>query len=187
MADDWSRDEVKAIIADYFAMLSKEIRGEPCSKTAHRKALSVLLNGRSDGSIERKHQNISAVLISLGYPYISGYKPLANFQQLLLGTVGELLAANRALEGVVREAVDAPVVPISRADDILGRLVAPPKRQDRPRLASESGTAQRTLVPPTVNYLEREARNASLGRAGENFLRAFFALVCFSDQNDSFK
>lgn len=66
MAEDWSRDEVEAIVGDYFAMLRAELAGEVYSKTAHRRALAPLLSGRSDGSIEFKHANISAVL--LGYP-----------------------------------------------------------------------------------------------------------------------
>ena len=76
----WSRVEVEAIVADYVAMLTAELRREPYSKTAHRRALAPLLDARSDGAIERKHQNISAVLIELGFPYIFGYKPLGNYQ-----------------------------------------------------------------------------------------------------------
>ena len=33
------------------------------------------LDGRSKGSIEFKHQNVSAVLVDMGLPYIDGYKP----------------------------------------------------------------------------------------------------------------
>jgi len=61
---DWSRLEVELVVADYFAMLWKELAGQPVDKTAHRKALQPQLNGRSHGSIEFKHQNISAVLIN---------------------------------------------------------------------------------------------------------------------------
>ena len=82
MGDFWSHEEVEAIVADYFKMLDNELRGIHYNKTEHRRALSILLNTRSDGSIERKHQNISAVLIDQGFPYIAGYKPLRNYQQL---------------------------------------------------------------------------------------------------------
>ena len=66
MAQDWTRAEVEAAVADYFAMLRAERSGVPYNKTEHRRGLSKLLNGRTDGSIERKHQNISAALIELG-------------------------------------------------------------------------------------------------------------------------
>src|SRR5262245_50151990 len=68
-------------------MLEAQLRETKYSKTEHRRALSKLLNNRTDGSIERKHQNISAILIELGFPYVDGYKPLKNYQQLLYDAV----------------------------------------------------------------------------------------------------
>ena len=73
MAEDWSRAEVEATVTAYFAMLKAELRGEPYSKAEHRRALVKLLDKRSEQSVEFKHANISAVLIELGIPYISGY------------------------------------------------------------------------------------------------------------------
>ena len=55
---DWQPDELDAIIADYFDMLSADLAGIPYVKTRHREGLVAQL-GRSDGSIEFKHQNIS--------------------------------------------------------------------------------------------------------------------------------
>jgi hypothetical protein len=49
---------------------------------------------RSRGSIERKHQNISAVMLQLGLPYIKGYKPLPNIQEALRTEVRRRLEAN---------------------------------------------------------------------------------------------
>jgi hypothetical protein len=80
VAEDWSRPEAEAIVADYFGMLADELRGTPYRKSEHRNRLIPLLRGRSAGSVERKHQNISAILIESGFPYISGYKPLRNYQ-----------------------------------------------------------------------------------------------------------
>ena len=58
---EWIQAELQAIVADYFAMLENELAGRPYSKTEHREALREIAK-RSAGSIERKHQNISAVL-----------------------------------------------------------------------------------------------------------------------------
>lgn len=66
MPDSWSNTEVELIVADYFNMLSAELAGEIYSKADHRKNILPLLNVRSEGSIEYKHQNISAVLANLG-------------------------------------------------------------------------------------------------------------------------
>jgi hypothetical protein len=71
--NDWNDDELDAIVADYFDMLTADLTGRPYVKSRHRAALMAQI-GRSDGSIEFKHQNISAVLEELGAPWISGYK-----------------------------------------------------------------------------------------------------------------
>ena len=93
--DAWDWIECEAIVADYFAMLEMELRGERYNKTQHRRHLQNKLNNRSEGSIEFKHQNISAVLIELGYPYISGYKPAYNYQQQLKEVIIARLAGTR--------------------------------------------------------------------------------------------
>lgn len=77
MALDWTREEVEATVADYLSMLSAYLRGEEYSKAEHRRNLHKSLNDRSDAAIERKHQNISAILLyDRDMPYIPGYKPL---------------------------------------------------------------------------------------------------------------
>jgi hypothetical protein len=76
------------IVADYFEMLQAELLGLAYNKTEHRQRLGQKLNERSNGSVEFKHQNISAVLVNMGLPYIDGYKPRGNFQALL-GTAVE--------------------------------------------------------------------------------------------------
>jgi len=110
MSDFWSHEEVEAIVADYFNMLDNELRGIHYNKTEHRRALSILLKTRSDGSIERKHQNISAVLIDQGFPYIAGYKPLRNYQQLLYDIVSNRLTNSTNLVNFVREQVNEPAI-----------------------------------------------------------------------------
>ena len=68
MATDWSREEVEATVADYFAMLEAELARTQYDKAEHRRQLPPMLDARSEGSIEFKHQNISAVLIALPQP-----------------------------------------------------------------------------------------------------------------------
>src|SRR5258706_9360186 len=89
----WSRDEVEVIVADYFAMLRAELSGVPVNKLEHNRVLQERVNGRSRGSIEFKHANISAVILGMGdMPYIDGYKPRGNYQLLLEQVVLERLA-----------------------------------------------------------------------------------------------
>jgi hypothetical protein len=167
MPAPWNHVEVEAIVADYFAMLQLELKHEKYSKTAHRRGVAKLLQGRPDGSIERKHQNISAILIELGYPYISGYKPLSNYQQLLREVVVDRIASDYSTNLVVAQSAIAPAK-VPSVKDILARIEAPPTPvglQYKKKVSSLTNLIYR----PPVNYLEREARNISLGRAGEEF------------------
>src|SRR5436190_23140989 len=108
MSDSWTQQEVEAAVTDYFVMLAKELRGEPFKKAEHNRALQQKLNNRTRGSIERKHQNISAILIELGYPYIDGYKPLGNYQELLRLVVEDRVSGAADLNETVEEIVEKP-------------------------------------------------------------------------------
>lgn len=90
---DWSSTELDAIVADYFAMLREEQAGEKYNKTARRRALMEHVR-RTEGSIEFKHQNISAVLTQLGLPRIGGYLPAWNFQGAIAEAIGRFLMTN---------------------------------------------------------------------------------------------
>src|SRR5690554_8096402 len=94
----WSGIEVELIVADYFSMLSKELSGKQYKKSEHRRSLLALLKDRSEGSIEFKHQNISAVLIKLGQPYIKGYLPRYNYQRMLEDKVIDYLFGHQSVE-----------------------------------------------------------------------------------------
>jgi len=153
-------------------MLLKELRREPYNKTAHRRELARVLANRSDGSIERKHQNISAILISLGHPYISGYKPLGNYQRLLAEVVTDRVGTDAVLEANVIQAVTEPA-PVPTVADILSRLESPPESAPFVYPPLGDRKRQRRHFRPPVNHLEREARNGSLGRAGEEFVLTY--------------
>ena len=166
---DWSRQEVEATVRDYLDMLVFELRGEPFNKAAHNEALRARLDGRTRGAVERKHQNISAVLIELGFPYINGYKPLVNIQGMLRDVVREHLSS---LEDLVATDVEALQNQVA-VDDVLGIRVDPPV----PSPASVREPPAEYAVPrrpaPTINYLHMEALNRSLGDAGEALVMEF--------------
>jgi hypothetical protein len=169
VGDDWRREEVEAAVADYFDMLALELRGMPYNKAEHNRALQRVVPARTRGSIERKHQNISAVLIECGYPYIDGYKPLANYQELLRTVIAERLVGATTLNTTVAQAVEQPGSDQS-IDDLLAIQVEPPRREEERRVREQPAAA-----PPRVrrNYLEIEARNQSLGKAGEELVLRF--------------
>lgn len=166
MSVDWTVDEVEAVVGDYFEMLRKEMAGLSYSKTTHRQALAPQLNGRTDGSIEFKHANISAVLVAFGLPYIDGYKPRGNYQQLLeqkvleyLSTYDDLiteLAASAVVNPTQQESVVRPFTSI---------LEKPPDRlEPGARLWSPS------IRLAKVDFVHRDAQNRVLGKLGEEFV-----------------
>lgn len=163
---DWSKIEVEAAIADYLAMLALELRGVPFNKAEHNRNLMQLLNGRTRGSVERKHQNISAILIEFGFPYVDGYKPLGNYQELLREVLEERLSSEKALEHEVESVVNSPPSSTSPLSDILNIAVPVPvpDREARSRIYEPMNHAARL---PKRNYLEMEGRNSALGLAGE--------------------
>jgi hypothetical protein len=171
MAEDWSREEVEAAVADYFVMLASEIRGEAFNKAEHNRQLQRILPNRTRGSIERKHQNISAVMIELGYPYVDGYKPLGNYQELLRDVVEARLNVSRDLNQAVGSKVESPVVASPSLRELLSIQVPPPVREEENAVLYDRPRSARVTV--RRNFLEIEARNRSLGRAGEELVLKF--------------
>jgi hypothetical protein len=171
MGEDWGQEEVEATVADYFNMLDKELRGQDYNKTEHRRHLSAIINKRSDGAIERKHQNISAVLRDLDFPFINGYKPLGNYQQMLFSVVYNRLENNQTLVSYIKQEVEAPAKVLD-FDDILARLVKPPAvdQQNSRAFTSRESVKQ---FRAGLDYLAQEAKNQSLGLAGEEFVIKF--------------
>lgn len=165
---DWTQVEVEAIVADYLKMLSLELAGQAFSKTAHRRALQQRLNGRSDGSIEFKHCNISAVMIDLGFPYIRGYQPRANYQALLRDVAEQQVDQFTTLDSLALAAVQQPAVQPEIFDFTKVEADAPIRRY-----TASDATPYRTYAPVKRDYLARESRNASLGLAGEEFVAQY--------------
>lgn len=165
----WSQIEVEAIVQTYFAILEQELRGEKVNKRDANRHLMVLLNGRTLGSVEFKHANISAILLELGYPYVDGYKPRSNYQDLLGEAVVARLVANQTLQFTVEKAVEEPVIKPIVVLDLAHAIVAAPVRELNPQPRKDKPT-NKPQIRLGVNYLEREAKNASLGKAGEEFV-----------------
>ena len=169
---DWTRAEVEATVADYFAMFEAELRGEAYSKAEHRRRLSTLLDQRRDGAIERKHQNISAVLIELGLPYIDGYKPLSNYQRLLAEVVKDSVTRSSSLLHTVVADIARPSQ-LPEVDDILKALVEAPKSLSGSKRPYPREVRERPQLRLGVNYLALEAANHALGASGEEFVVRF--------------
>jgi hypothetical protein len=155
---NWTADENDLLVADYFAMLGDELAGRRYVKTHHNSAISAAI-GRSHGSIEFKHRNVSAVLSKLGMPHIKGYLPAFNAQFVALTEAIErylLLRPEFLQADVAKPAMNLGADP----------FVPPPifNPTDDPKLAPIRRLARK------FDPLARDARNRSLGKKGEAFV-----------------
>ena len=146
--------------------------GQTPNKAEHNRQLQAMLPARSKASIEYKHCNISAVLVELGVPPLVGYKPLFNYQQLLILVVSEAIGKDSRLDEAALRQVETPAeAPL--IDSFERFVVAPPEGQ---RLSTYDRTNQVRDRPLVVrDYLQREARNRSLGSAGEDLVMRYEA------------
>ena len=160
---DWSYQEIDRVVADYFTMLASELTGQPYVKSHHNEALQREI-GRSRGSIEFKYQNISAVLLRLGEPWIPGYKPMVNFQKALIDGI------DRHISGREFEAIrgKAPLAKVEKAADL---WLGPPPTQGLVETEKEGEYLHRLIRK--FDPAARDARNRSLGRQGEEAVLAF--------------
>lgn len=156
----WSDQENDLIVADYFAMLTADLSGRPYNKTQHRRSLMPHLSARSDGAIEFKHQNISAVLKALGEDWIPGYKPAFNFQMALVDAVARWFALNPSWH--LRSAKGSSVMALAEAPQLwIGP--APTLSNQPPPMELE----QTLHIARKFDVAGRDERNRALGRAGE--------------------
>ena len=156
----WTPEENDLIVADYFAMLSEDLAGRPYNKAQHRRSLMPLLGTRTEGAVEFKHQNISAVLKGLGEDWIPGYKPAFNFQMNLVDAVAKWLALNPAW--IARTPHSKPSHGLSEPRQIW--IGPPPTLSNQPPPLE---LEQMLHVAAKFDVAGRDERNRILGRAGE--------------------
>lgn len=159
-SEPWTDEENDLIVADYFAMLADDLVGHRYSKASHRRLLLPRLNDRSEGSVEFKHQNISAVLKGLGETWIPGYKPAFNFQMSLADAVARWLASHPMWLG---RPPDSPGATDIREGAPLWIDPPPTLSNQPPPLELE----QMLRLARKFDVAERDERNRVLGRAGE--------------------
>jgi len=165
---DWNHREVEYIVADYFEMFLKELKGERYSKADHRRRLLLRLHSRSEAAVEFKHRNISAVLAKAGLPYIDGYKPAKNYQNILEQIVEE---------HIEREPQFFPTLLQSAASENIVNtyLITEPFEAYLEEAPSHSATAKATSEHRVyggrrLDYARMEAANRHLGKLGEEFV-----------------
>jgi len=166
---DWTEEEVGLIVADYFDMLRLDLAGQEFVKAERNRAIREHLNARSEGSVEFKHQNISAVLLDMELPYLNGYKPARNYQKRLLPQVVEAyLDAHPEIHELL---ASSPVLNLTAAPVVEPQVDRyfddPPDRMTIPRAGEKPWLSRRGRK---VDYAARDALNRQLGHLGEQFV-----------------
>lgn len=159
----WTEAEVAKTVATYFRMLRMQEVGQSFVKAELIRQLEQQIPARNIGSIEYKFRNISSVLNGLGVQAVSGYKPLPNIQRILIDVVADALNEDKVFDEVAIRSVENPVellIPESFNDFV----IATPKPKVK---VSEKQTEWIQRKAIKRDYLERESRNRSLGKAGE--------------------
>ena len=157
---NWTDEELDLIVSSYFFMLNDEAIGVPLNKAQANRLLRGKIE-RSEGSIEFKHRNISAVLQRLGLPQIRGYLPAANYQRAIISAIDRYLSQNPAALH--------PETMISGLAERPGLFIeAPPKLLPIKPSPEEIVRLVRKFDP-----VERDFRNRKLGREGEEIVFQF--------------
>lgn len=158
---NWSHQEIRLIIQDYFSMLERELQGVSYNKTEHRNELMMKLKGRNDASIEFKHSNISAILKLTDLPFIDGYKPLKNYQELLEIEVLKYLDKTglKLIEKISES------LPNQFFDIDLGNILDTPP--DFPELNT---TTPSSFHGRRTDFIKKAKRDKEIGKKGEEFV-----------------
>jgi len=83
---NWSDEAVELAVAGYFDLWKLNLEGQTPVKLHKYREISEV-TGRNVKSVERKFQNISAVLERIGLPWLPGLAPLRNYQRALIAAV----------------------------------------------------------------------------------------------------
>jgi Domain of unknown function (DUF3883) len=157
---NWTSEELDLIVSDYFLMLNDEAAGIPFNKAEHNRLLRSKID-RTGGSIEFKHQNISAVLQQLGLPRIKGYLPATNYQKAIIAAIDRYLSQNPVAlhpEMALNGFRERPGLFVETPPML---LPVAPRREDIERLVRK------------FDPVERDFRNRKLGRDGEELVFHF--------------
>lgn len=169
--EDWSHEEVEAAVSAYRGMLLQELEGIPFNKAENNRAVQAQTR-RNKGSVEFKHQNISAILNQLGLPYIEGYKPRGNYQALLERVVLDVIVTDIEINRIAQQVAEREDF-ISIASENLTSIWVPAPKPEETIYSSLREVREAPAPQRGKNYAEIEAKNQRLGLAGEQLVLEF--------------
>ena len=160
--EDWNDRENDLTVASYFDILVKEIAGRSVNKAERIRELAPLLCDRSLKAVEYKFQNVSAVMLGLGLPWIDGYKPASRFQFSLVDAVQRWLNVHPAW---LQSPAPDSAWHADQIDEGETLYIGPPPGHSNRPSPVEPALLER--IARKADVAGRDARNRALGEAGE--------------------
>jgi len=161
----WNWLECELVVDLYFSMLEMQVSNQSFVKKQLYSDLMPSLNNRNIKSVESKCQNVSAIMVQYGYPYVTGLKPRWNYQKQLERVVLTRLAGQiNKIEDVIQQNMLVPessdVVPDwSKVYDADIPEHIPGVKDSKPEYLARK-----------IDYSQRESNNRKLGERGEAFV-----------------
>lgn len=177
----WTPAEVERVVDAYFDARDLDLGNQRFVKTDIYREIAGEI-GRTAKSVERKFQNISAVLDELGIEWIRGLPPLRNFQELLSEAIGDRIARlGEDIEFTPRTTgFEEDPTPLIATQSVL-RFESPPKMTDQTSSLPQHVQALIRRFDPVA----RDFRNRRLGEAGEKLvLNSEMAKLISADRED---
>jgi len=161
----WNWLECELLVDLYFKMLEMQVSNQSFVKKQLYSDLIPSLNNRNIKSVESKCQNVSAIMVQYGYPYVTGLKPRWNYQKQLERVVLTRLAGQvNQIEDVIQQNLLVPECSETVADwskvydaDIPEHI--PGVKESKPEYLARK-----------IDYSQRESNNRKLGERGEKFV-----------------
>jgi hypothetical protein len=157
---DWTLEQCEVAVEVYFEGLRKKLAGQNFNRAQACRSVAKR-NGRPQGAVDWKFQNIDAVLYKHGLPRMMN-AIAANIQHLLEFVVLDPLAKHNSVFETSPE--HAPSITTTE-----GLLVAPPKVS----LPDKDEGEAKSRVARIIDFAKRDANNHRLGQCGEEWV------VCF--------
>ena len=161
----WNWLECELVVDLYFNMLEMQVSNQPFVKRQLYSNLIPSLNNRNIKSVESKCQNVSAIMVQYGYPYVTGLKPRWKYQKQLEKVVLTRLAGQmNKIEDVIQKTIQVPegseaVSDWSKVYDA-----------DIPEHISGVKESKPEYLARKIDYSQRESNNRKLGERGEAFV-----------------
>lgn len=164
----WNWLECEFVVDLYFKMLEMQVSNQSFVKTHLYSELMPSLNNRNIKSVESKCQNVSAILVQYGYPYVTGLKPRWNYQKQLERVVlSRLTGQSNQIENLLQKNLTVPEnndVSIEW-DKVLD--------SDPPEHIPGVKDSKPEYLAQKIDYSQRENSNRKLGKRGEQFVMEY--------------